>query len=194
MFHLALQSLREYYTDLEQHGIYSPNEAEFQAYYLLSHLYQNEFLSKAEQLRPEVLNHPLVQLSIEFTSIIQNNNCTLRGHPRTEGSLNAFYRFFKKLQSQNVPYLFGCLLHMSFITVRRGALKAMQGTYYCFPDQEAFVYPVSHLVQILALNDEAEAREYFEYFEIPVSPDGRVAYIGKMKDAFGKVKSGNFKG
>jgi hypothetical protein len=83
---------------------------------------------------------------------------------------------------------------MSFVTVRRGALKAMQSAYYCFPDQEAFVYPVSHLIHILAMNDEAEATECLEYFEIPASPDGRFAYIGKMKDAFGKVKSGHFKG
>jgi hypothetical protein len=190
-----LQSLREYYNDLSKQGIYSPNEAEFQAYYILSHLFQNEFISRAEMLRPNIFKHPLVQLAIECHHLVQRSNDFSRGYPRTEGSINAYSRFFRLLKSTRLPYLFGCVLHMSFVSIRKAALKAMQKAYYCFPDQPQYLFPFYHLMTTLGIDTDEELKNHLDYYEVPyMNMQGyNVACIGKIKEG-GKLKNGNFKG
>ncbi|KAJ3087852.1 hypothetical protein HK102_010152 [Quaeritorhiza haematococci] len=196
----TLQSLREYYRDLAKENIFSPNEAEFQAYYILSHIFQNDVATKSEQLRPAIFLDPQVQLALDFQMMIQRNNEFSRGHPRTEGSLNNYVRFFRCIQdSTRVSYLFACLLHMSFVSVRRGALKAMQKAYYNFPDNLDSWIAVGTLVQTLGFDDEEEAVENLDYYGIPyrVNPEDGVAYaqIGKVKTMVGgkvKMEAGAF--
>jgi hypothetical protein len=166
---------------LSKEGIYCPNEAEFQAYYLASHLFQNEFVSKVESLRLELYSHPLIQLTLEFHALVQRNNEFSRGHPRTEGCLNGFSRFFRCLRDPKVPYLLACVLHMSFVSIRRGALKAMQKAYYCFPDQPNTLFSLQELCELLGLDNLEQTRELLEYYEIPIQPNDLVC-IGKMKD------------
>lgn len=78
-----MQSLREYYADFELESRFSENEAEFQAYYILSHIFQSEFVTRAESMRSEIYNHPMVQLAIMFHHLCQRNNESSRSHPIT---------------------------------------------------------------------------------------------------------------
>ncbi|KAJ3101024.1 hypothetical protein HDU96_010146 [Phlyctochytrium bullatum] len=95
---------REYQNALAdfEKGIFCPNEPEFQAYYILSHLWQNEIVTSAElQLRPEVYSHPYVQLAIELQQLSQ---CGTDRHTQGfAGSMNLY---------------------------SRGALRAMHKSYY----------------------------------------------------------------
>ncbi|KAJ3217920.1 hypothetical protein HDU67_007071 [Dinochytrium kinnereticum] len=157
----TLQSLREYYTDLAVQGIYCPNEAEFQAYYILSHLWQNEIVTNAEvQLRPEVFSHPHVQHAIELQQLAQCG--TDRHKAGFSGSMNFYTRFFRLLESQATTYLVACLLHQEFIPIRRAALRAMHKSYYNL----APYFPLADLVGPLGFDDEEEAKYNLEYYGV----------------------------
>ncbi|KAJ3101399.1 hypothetical protein HDU97_001386 [Phlyctochytrium planicorne] len=157
----TLQSLREYYRDLAGQGIYSPNEAEFQAYYILSHLWQNEIVTSAEtQLRPEVFDDPYVQLAIELQQLAQCGTDTHKAG--MAGSLNFYSRFFRLVESENVTYLMACLLHQEFIPIRRAALRAMHKGYYNLAPH----FPLADLVGPLGCDDEEEVRYNLAYYGI----------------------------
>ncbi|KAJ3322680.1 hypothetical protein HDU76_013832 [Blyttiomyces sp. JEL0837] len=170
----TLQSLREFYRDLAAENQFCPNEPEFQALYILAHLTENHIVSDTEQLREEVVRHRLVQLAIEFQQMAQNVTDTPR-------SLNFFSKFFRLIADPGTPYLFACILHQEFDTIRRAALRAMHKVYYCL-DQHPFL--VNDIVNLLGYDDENEAIASLDYYQIPHEiVDGvRVAKIGKIKD------------
>ncbi|KAI9357664.1 SAC3/GANP/Nin1/mts3/eIF-3 p25 family-domain-containing protein, partial [Zopfochytrium polystomum] len=124
----TLQSLREYYVDLRSTGIESLNEPEFHAYYILSHLWQNEVVSTLETiLPPAIFSHPHIQLAIEFQQLAQclTDTSTRARPPRCPGSLNFFTRFFRMCFAPTTPFLFACLLHQEFYAIRKAALRGM---------------------------------------------------------------------
>ncbi|KAJ1554707.1 hypothetical protein HK405_004283, partial [Cladochytrium tenue] len=163
-------------------GVACPNEAEFQAYYILSHIFQNDVVSAAEKLRAEVYDHPLVQLSIELQQLVQcaTDTSTRSFRPvKSPGSLNFYTRFFRLCLSDQTPYLMSCLLHQVFRDVRRAALRGMHQSYYNLPPH----FAVADLVTILGFDDVDEALETLEYHGIRCEQksDGSfVAMIGRQ--------------
>lgn len=113
--YIALQSLRELYAILTKKGIVCPNEAEFQSYYILSHIYQSEITTTIELLRPEVFNDPRVQKAIHLQHLVARTNEHSRSHPRCEGSPNLYSVFFKIVAGNKCNYLESCLLHLWFV-------------------------------------------------------------------------------
>ncbi|KAI9335748.1 SAC3/GANP/Nin1/mts3/eIF-3 p25, partial [Obelidium mucronatum] len=122
----TLQSLREYYADMKTAGIHCPNEPEFQAYYILSHIWQNETFTLAESLAPHIYNHPHVQLALRLQYLAQSaTGSQERGFSHTRGGVNAYTEFFRTLQDSATPYLFAAILHMDFDVIRCNALMSM---------------------------------------------------------------------
>ena len=182
--YIALQSLREYYADLHEKGIESPNESEFQAYYILSHLWQNDIVTAAELLPQHVFSHHLVQLAIEFQQLAQPAFSGSR--LKRNGGLQWYSRLFKLIQDDSTPYLFACLLHQEFITIRRHALKSMHSSYYNSQDHIS----VQFLVELLGFDDVDEAIINLEYYGIALDTeeDVLVARLGKQIDITGITK------
>ncbi|KAJ3414334.1 hypothetical protein HDV05_006702 [Chytridiales sp. JEL 0842] len=180
----TLQSLREYYADMNEKGIVCPNEPEFQAYYILSHLWQNDIVTTMELLPPQVFDHALVQLAIKLQQMVQCSLDETRSRRKSAGGLNFYSKFFRMLGSPEVPYLFACLLHQEFFSIRRSALRAMNSGFYNLSPH----IPVSDIVDMLGYNDEDEALGQLEYHGIKceVNDDGVViAHLGKQKQAGG---------
>jgi hypothetical protein len=84
---------------------------------------------------------------------------------------------------------------MYFVSIRKGAFKAMQRSYYCFADQENYLFRGEDFLDILGFDSVEEVKENLEYYEIPFSEIGQdcIVYIGRLKEA-GRIKQGNFKG
>jgi hypothetical protein len=177
----TLQSLIEFYKEMSDAGLDMPNEPEFQAYYILTHAYSNDAVSRAETLKPSVFLHPLVQFALSIQSMMcRTNEEYIQGRASENGSLNFYSRIFRELSKPTTPYLFACCIHMNFVDIRRGALKAMQKSFYCFPDDARTVWPLNDLIELLGFDDKSQVLEVLEYHEIPFSsgPDGDYAYIG----------------
>ncbi|KAI8926799.1 SAC3/GANP/Nin1/mts3/eIF-3 p25, partial [Entophlyctis helioformis] len=114
----SLLTLSEHYKELATKNIYMPNEAEFQAYSILVHAYNNEMVTRFELDLPEhVFLDDRVQLALEMRSLMTVEQ---------NGAFNNYAAFFRKLRSAKVSYLMACCLHLHFVRVRRNALKAMQ--------------------------------------------------------------------
>lgn len=197
----ALQSLSEYYTEMNIKRINLPNQAEFQAYYILTHAWSNEVVSKMEwELPRHVFMDPQVQLAIEIRSLMARTNETaIRGRPSVDGSLNHYARIFNLLRKLSTSYLFACCVHIDFIDIRRGALKAMQKAYYLFDEKDSG-FLLNDIVDTLGFNEEQEAIAMLTYHEIGVENiDGMMrVMIGKKRitDMYGKhsIAAGNFVG
>lgn len=180
--------------------IFMPNEAEFQGYYVLTHAWADDLVCKMELELPErVFMDPKLQLALELRSLMsRTNETTVRDRPSVDGSLNHYAQVFKLLEKPTTPYLFACCLHLEFLDIRKGALKAMQRAYYIFEDDKESGFLLDDFVNILAFDDEEEAIGFLNYYEISVDNiNGRMrAQIGKtrVKDASGnhKVVSGSF--
>ena len=197
----ALQSLMEYYQEMAEAGIQMPNEPEFQAYYILTHAYSNETVSRAEELATHVFFDPRVQSALSLQSMMaRTNEEYIQGRASENGSLNFYSAVFRELSKTTTSYLMACCLHMDFVDIRRGALKAMQKAYYCFPDNNRTVWPIEELVSLLGFDDESDVLETLEYYEIPhENRDGEwVALIGRTgsENTDGKLQmtKGLFKG
>ena len=189
---LALQSLIEYYKEMAVKQIKMPNEAEFQAYYILTHAWANDIVTRCEMELPRhVFLDPKVQLALEIRGLMCRTNETLvRDRASVDGSLNHYARLFNLLRDPKVPYLFAACVHIDFIDIRRGALKAMQKTYYC--DHGGF--PLEDLVSLLGFNDDDEAIAMLNYHEIEIeNMNGQMkVLIGKTRLPDGKVRKGKF--
>lgn len=182
----------EFYREMNEKNIHMPNEAEFQAYYILTHAYSNETASKAETLPERIFYDPQVQFALEIQSMMaRTNEEYIQGRASENGSLNLFSAFFRKLQNNSTSYLMACCMHLNFIDIRRGALKAMQKAYYCFPDDNSSVWPINELMILLGYDSEEEVMETLDYYEIPY--ENGVALIGKQINEQ-KMNKGNFTG
>ena len=105
-----------------------PNEAEFQAYYILTFPWNNDVISKLESdLSEKVFFDPRVQLAIEIRSLMTKRHDKKR--PSVDGSVNHFSRIFDLVRKNTTSYLFACCVHIHFEDIRRGAIKAIQKSY-----------------------------------------------------------------
>ncbi|KAI8617340.1 SAC3/GANP/Nin1/mts3/eIF-3 p25 family-domain-containing protein [Chytriomyces sp. MP71] len=189
----TLQSLREYYIDMNKRGIPCPNEAEFQAYYILSHFWQNEIVTMAETLPAHVYDDARVQRAIELQQLAQCATAPVfKGMRRALGGLAFSSRLFRVLGDVGTPYLVAALVHQEFVRIRCNVLRTMNRALYDFAPH----VDVGELVGLLGCDDEEEVLNILDYYEIKVEEgmDGRlVAFVGKDVDG-NKVKAKFFNG
>jgi hypothetical protein len=128
---LALISLIELYEDQRLDGHESPNEPEFRAYQLLSHLHDQEVARSILSLPSKIFHHPLVQLAFDLRALAQRNFDTQKvgSKSNAEISLNHFTRYFKRIKSADVPFLVACLAHNKLGEVRRAGTRALMRSY-----------------------------------------------------------------
>ncbi|KAG1452999.1 hypothetical protein G6F56_007676 [Rhizopus delemar] len=131
----VLLSLMEFYEDLREEGIETPNEAEFRAYYILTHIRDKDVVKQTMTQPVHVFKHPHIQLALKFYAMAQRNNEieeTSSRRNKAENALaskNSYASFFKWIASPKTPFLMACLLETHFPEVRKGAMKAMNVGY-----------------------------------------------------------------
>ncbi|KAK7207162.1 SAC3/GANP/Nin1/mts3/eIF-3 p25 family-domain-containing protein [Myxozyma melibiosi] len=181
-FNKALQTLSEFYADVRKSGAQAPNEAEFQAYRLLSLLRDPDLDRQVQDLPKAVFLDRRVQLALELRSMAQQNNISERGYTNTENAQNLFVRFFKLIKSPAVPFLFACLAEVHFNDIRMWALRAMAGGYH----RRGKPYVSANLVEMLGCNDTDELHELCDHFQIARRVEDGVECVDVMSwnDAF----------
>lgn len=182
----VLKSLNEFYDDARMSGTAepSPNEAEFRAYNILTHLRDPDIIWSAELLPPSIFAHPLFQRALALHRLAQRSNI-----PRGERlAPNAFSRFFKLVADAQTPYLFACILSTHFAEIRRGAIDALKGTFL----QQHSAFPLRTLAKMLGCDGEDEAESLCEQWGLAVKTDERgkrVAEIHKQAVVKGALPS-----
>ena len=180
-FNKALQTLLEIYKDIRNHGGEAPNEAEFRAYYLLSHLRDPEQEREVQQLPNHIINDPFIQLAFLFRNLVCQSNIVERGYHNTVGSLLLFEEFFKIVRSAQVPFLMSCLLETHFNEIRFYALKSMSRSYHT----KSKPYPADKLQKFLAFDHLEQLIKFVQYYEVDIINDNQ----GKvLVDLFNKDK------
>ncbi|BGP50022.1 actin cytoskeleton and mitosis protein [Rhodotorula kratochvilovae] len=170
----VLKSLNEFYDDARMSGtaVPSPNEAEFRAYNLLTHLRDPDIIWSTELLPPSLFAHPLLQRALALHRLAQRANIP-RGERAAPG---AFARFFKLVADKGTPYLFACILSTHFADVRRGALDALRGAFL----RQHSAFPLATLAKMLGCDDEAETRSVCEQFGLVVRADESGAAVAEI--------------
>ncbi|GAA6002861.1 hypothetical protein JCM10207_001871 [Rhodosporidiobolus poonsookiae] len=158
----VLKSLNEFYDDarISHPAAVFPNEPEFRAYNLLTHLRDPDIIWSIELLPSHVFSHPLLQTALALHRLAQKSNLA-RGE---RASPNAFSRFFKLVADPSVPYLFGCILSTHFSDVRRNALDALRRAFI----KQHCAFPLATLAKTLGCDDEDEARSVCEQLGVVV--------------------------
>lgn len=165
----VLQSLIEFYDDARMEGQDCEHEAEFRAYYLLTHLRDSDTIRQTEALPIHVFDNAHVQAAITLHALAQRNNETRgergRRPANSEASLNAFSRFFKAVASSQTSYLLACLAESHFFDIRRGALVALRKAF--IPQHPQF--PLSRLSTILGCDGVEHCAELVDNFGLPIT-------------------------
>lgn len=132
---LVLLSLIEFYDDLREEGIETENEAEFRAYYMISHIRDQDVARQAQTLPITIFRHPYMKRALEFHALTQRNNEIMETSSRRnkplniEASQNFYSAFFRLIADPNTTFLMACMLECHFADIRKGALKAMNVSY-----------------------------------------------------------------
>lgn len=163
-FNKALQTLIEIYDDIRNHGGKAPNEAEFRAYYLLSHLRDPELEREIQSLPNDIMLDSNVQLALYFRSIVAQNNIVERGYINTPGASNLFYDFFKVVYSERTPLLLACLMETHFNEIRFYALKSMTRSYH----SKSKKYPAHQLKDLLGFDTVENLVKFVSYYDVDV--------------------------
>ncbi|KAF9397700.1 hypothetical protein BGX21_008597 [Mortierella sp. AD011] len=175
----VLTSLQEFYDDMRREGIPCPNEAEFRAYHILSHLRDPDMVRQAQQLPSHIFMDPYIQVATEIHALTRrNNDIKRRAKVQSEASPNFFSRFFKLVQGPKVSYLMACLLETNFAEIRKGALKALNKSY--LDQHEGF--PVRDLVNVLGFDDDKECIANCEEYDLALTYYGHAAVVFGRRD------------
>lgn len=161
----VLQSLSEFYTDsrpVEQEG-----EAEFRAYYLVTHLEDPDVFRKCFGWPKKVLQSAPVQWALAAGAAFHQGD---------------FVHFFRLLthrptgMSPTTLYLASCLLHSHFIPMRTRAASIICKSYA--PNS---VFPVAKFASWLAFEDQTELVDFCEAtgFVITFGPSGEPVSVLK---------------
>lgn len=137
---LVLLSLVEFYEDRAEADEpltkeEEENEAEFRAYYIITHAHDHETVRNAQWLPRGIFFHPHIQQALAFYNLMQRGNeisssQTRRNKPDNIAACQQFYtKFFKLVGDVKTSFLMGCMLETHFADVRKGALKAMNVSY-----------------------------------------------------------------
>ncbi|KAJ3319962.1 hypothetical protein HDV06_005780 [Boothiomyces sp. JEL0866] len=172
----TLQSLMEYYSEYNQH---LENEAEFQAYYILTFPWNNDIVSKLEQeLKSEIFLDEQVQLALQIRFMMTRKNDN--NLPSEDGSLNHYARIFTLLKKSKVSYLFACCIHLHFVDIRRGALKAMQKSYQFIDNEPSSGHRLEEIIEMLGFDGIEDSTSFLAHYFIDVEDHGfLIAKIGK---------------
>ncbi|KAI9031515.1 SAC3/GANP/Nin1/mts3/eIF-3 p25 family-domain-containing protein [Phycomyces nitens] len=186
----VLLSLTEFYDDLRDEGIETPNEAEFRAYYIITHLRDNDITRQAMALPPHIFLNFHVKRALQFYGLAQRNNeiqesSSRRNKPANiEACQNFYSKFFKLVAAPDTPFLMSCLLEWHFPEVRKGALKAMNKVYMkLHPGVEA-----EYVRQVLAYDTMKQLIEEVELYGLQVDMS-----LGQPTILFGQKYHGNSK-
>ncbi|KAG0099270.1 hypothetical protein BGZ93_008403 [Podila epicladia] len=170
----VLTSLQEFYDDMRAEGIPCPNEAEFRAYHMLSHMWDPDMLRQAQQLPRHIFQDPFIQAATELhTMSRRNNDIRRRAKTQSEASPNLFSRFFKKIAGGSVTYLMACLVETSFAEIRKGALKAINKSYL---DRHGGI-PIDDVMDMLGFDDVEECIENCQEYELEISYENRPSVV-----------------
>lgn len=179
-FNKALQTLTEIYQDVRNHGGIAPNEPEFRAYHLLSHIRDPELEREIQTLPNSILQDKNVQLALRLRSIISQNNILERGYINSVGAMNMFVEFFRIIYSDETPFLMACLLETHFNEIRFYALKSMTRSYHT----KGRAYSAQTLLNILGFDSLEKLTKFVTYYEIDlVNENGDI-----LVDLFNKDK------
>ncbi|RLV96093.1 Nuclear mRNA export protein SAC3 [Spathaspora sp. JA1] len=178
----ALQTLMEIYSDVRNNGGTCPNEAEFRAYHLLSHIRDPELEREIQNLPNEIYNDYQVQLALQLRNLISQNNIVERGVANTVGGLNLYVKFFRMVvHSDIVPFLMSCLLETQFNEIRFYVLKSMTRSYH----SKGKPYSAQGLCDVLCFDNVEQVVKFVNYYDIDVIQESNGQY---MVDLFNKEK------
>ncbi|KAG5417238.1 SAC3 [Candida metapsilosis] len=163
-FNKALQTLMEIYQDVRNNGGSSPNEAEFRAYHLLSHIRDPELERQIQNLPEHIYRDERVQLALNLRKIISQNNIVERGVTNLIGALDLYVEFFRVVYSDATPLLMACLLETHFSEIRFYALKAMSRSFHT----RGKPYPMGTLRNLLGFDSSDKFMKFLKYYEIDV--------------------------
>ncbi|KAK6458697.1 SAC3/GANP/Nin1/mts3/eIF-3 p25 family-domain-containing protein [Scheffersomyces xylosifermentans] len=166
-FNKALQTLVEIYQDVRNHGGVAPNEAEFRAYHLLSHIRDPELEREIQNLPSDIFQDKHIQLALHYRSIISQNNVVERGFSNSVGALNFFVEFFNNVYDKKTPFLMTCLLETHFSEIRFYALKAMARSYHT----KGKAYSVEALKRTLGFDSSEKLVKFVSYYDIDTIQD-----------------------
>lgn len=179
-FNKALQTLMEIYQDVRNQGGTAPNEAEFRAYYLLSHIRDPELDRELQRLPQELMKDSQIQLALMFRNIISQSNIVERGYKNSVGALNLYREFFRLVYNPQVPYLMSCLLETHFNTIRFYALKAISRAFH----SKGKPCSVRLLSEVLGFHALERLEKFVQHFDIDVQEvDGE-----RVLDLFNREK------
>ncbi|CAO3665687.1 unnamed protein product [Rhizopus microsporus] len=131
----VLLSLMEFYEDLREEDIETPNEAEFRAYYILTHIRDKDIGRQMMAQPMHIFDHSYVQRALKFHAFAQRSNEIMETSSRRNkpdnafGSQNNYQALFNLITDPETPFLMACLLESHFPEIRKGALKAMNVSY-----------------------------------------------------------------
>lgn len=164
-------SLTEFYDDLREEGIESENEAEFRAYYLLSHIRDQDIARQAQTLPIHIFRHPYMTQALELHALSQRNNeimetSSRRNKPENiEASQNYYSKLFKMIADDQTSFLMACMMECHFSDIRKGALKAMNIAYMA----KASCVPAEHVRRVLAYDSLKHLLEELVLYGIPIN-------------------------
>ncbi|TPX43188.1 hypothetical protein SeLEV6574_g05195 [Synchytrium endobioticum] len=172
----TLRSLHDFYNDRNEIGIISPHEAEFRAYYILAHLYEND-KTAVEHLPLSILDAPIMKLALKLQALAQRGapGVFRKNRHYSEGSQHGFSSIFRILAEPSTPVLVAALVWQVFPEIRRNALRSLQEVWY--PGE----MKLSDIVGWLGYDDENDALKDLELHSIPFKDDmimGLKAVIG----------------
>lgn len=162
--HKSLITLAEIYDDVRAAGGSCPNEAEFRAYALLSKIRDPQYDKTIQELPDHIFQDNLVQLALVFRSIVSNSSFLERGHIKTENCLNYYERFFKLIQSTEVPFLMASFLETYLGEIRFYAIKALAFSL----NKKYKPVDFSYMMNMLLFNDEEELLYFCNYYSITI--------------------------
>lgn len=180
-----MKSLTEYYPLLRRQGIICPNEAEFQAYHILTHLFTANTVTEVEEKLIRQQNYPVyldprVQRAVAIHQMMHCNTKVVRSNkenakPSLDGAMNAFTRLFRMITNSSssssslssssspssplslpVDYLTGCILQSHFPIIRASALRAMQKAYIYDLDKPDSMMPIADLARMLGYTQDEQ--------------------------------------
>ncbi|CAK9435640.1 uncharacterized protein LODBEIA_P03670 [Lodderomyces beijingensis] len=166
-FNKALQTLMEIYEDVRNNGGSCPNEAEFRAYHLLSHIRDPEVERQIQELPDHIYNDKNIQIALELRKLITQNNIVERGVKPLVGALNFYVDFFRKIYNDTTPLLIACLLETQFSEIRFYALKAMSRSFH----SKSRGYSLSSLQDALGFYYAEDLLAFLKYYEIDTIED-----------------------
>ncbi|KAJ2482282.1 actin cytoskeleton and mitosis protein [Coemansia sp. RSA 2131] len=165
----TLKTLIELYDDHRKAHVVCANEAEFYAYYIVSHLRDPDAKRVAERLPRHIFTAPIVQQALKLHMLSESSTAPRRDTGTGWAAQSLGVQFFRAVASPATPLLLACLAEYYFPSVRRSALRSMCDA---FPYQEGKEYPVSDFAEMLAFDSVDEVQEFCAQFNVTLRGSG----------------------